>query len=62
MAKCRNCKECNLKQNVCDSDMWDRNSAEETWIHSDEDFNAYIDRDILCTEYEEIIHLECKIT
>ena len=49
---CRDCKNCNLRENICDADMWDRNSEVETWLHSDDDFNKYLDTDRLCTERE----------
>ena len=52
MAKttCRTCKNCNLVENVCEEEMWDRNTDDETWLHSDDDFNAYLDTDRLCTQ------------
>jgi hypothetical protein len=52
MPSCRTCNMCNLKENVCDAEMWDRNSEEEKWLHSNEDFIIYIEKDRFCSEYE----------
>jgi len=49
---CRDCKNCNLKENICDADMWDRNAEDETWLHSDDDFKIYLDTDRFCSERE----------
>jgi hypothetical protein len=47
---CRTCKNCNLKLNVCEEEMWDRNAEDEAWLHSDDDFNAFLDTDRFCTQ------------
>lgn len=49
-ATCRTCKNCNLVKNVCEEEMWDRNADDETWLHSDNDFNEYLDTDRFCTQ------------
>ncbi len=52
---CKTCQHCNLKENLCDEDMWDRNAEDEPWLHSDSDFNEYINQDRFCTERIEIV-------
>lgn len=54
MTNCKTCKHCNLKENICDAEMWDRNAEDETWLHSDDDFIIYIGKDRFCTEREAI--------
>ena len=54
MTNCKTCKNCNLKENICDAEMWDRNEENETWLHSADDFIIYIEKDRFCTEREAI--------
>lgn len=52
MTNCESCRMCNLKEEICDAEMWDRNSEEETWLHNDNDFKIYLETDRFCSEYE----------
>lgn len=52
LGKCNECSNCNLKDNICDADMWDRNSEDETWLHSDDDFTIYLGKERFCTEMD----------
>jgi hypothetical protein len=57
LTNCTTCQHCNLKAQLCDADMWDRNADDETWLHSDDDFNEYINKDRFCTERINIVSI-----
>lgn len=56
---CMSCIHCNLKKEECDEGHWDRNDSEETWLHSNNDFNEYINKDRICSDFY-LIEIETK--
>jgi len=59
--KCIDCKKykndvltANAGAEYCVSDMWDRNDEEQDWLHADEDFKEYVEKERFCSEFKKL--------
>lgn len=58
MVQCKNCKnnKCDKTPHgtyvhYCGAGMWDRTDEEQDWLHDDEDFEEYLNKDQFCSDY-----------
>jgi hypothetical protein len=50
--KCTDCKNCNLKEEKCDEELWDRADEDQEWIHSESDYNLFLEEGRFCSDYD----------
>ena len=53
--ECNKCKNDRLTAEAgaeyCEEGAWDRNDEDQTWLHVDEYFVEYVNKDRMCSDY-----------